>query len=145
MPDFKLSHKTKLTILAVVVFIIAIAAAIAVPTIISRDAARSELIAAMPSLAPFEVNADQTVTISGTGNGYLLIVAPDNVTQADAVALFKAYCEKRATVQNADVNDEKIYRQVTMKLVMPDGGWRIERPDSLAELDSGSAVKSLKP
>jgi hypothetical protein len=143
MPDFKLSHKTKLIILIAVVLVVAIAAAIAVPTIISRDAARSKLLASLPGMASFTVNTDQNVTIGRTNNSYLLIVAAENVTQADAVSLFKAYSEKLAAVQNLD-SAEGIHRQVTLKLVMPDGGWLIDRPD-LDELDSGAAVQPLKP
>lgn len=145
MPDFKLSHKSKLTILAVVVLIVALSAAVAVPTIISRDAARSQLITAMPDLAPFDVDLDQAVMIGRTNNSYLLIVAAENVTQADAVKLFKAFCIKRAAVLNADTTSDSIYRPVTLKLVMPDGGWLIDRPAGQADLDSGAAVETLAP
>lgn len=143
MPDFKLSHKTRLTILIVVVLVIAIAAAIAIPTIISRDAARSELLASLPDMVSFEVKAGQNVTIGRTNNSYLLIIAPEDVTQADAISLFRAYSLKLAAVQHLE-SDEGIRRNITLKLVMPAGGWLIDRPTA-NELNSGEAARPLKP
>jgi len=143
MPDFKLSHKTKLIILIVVVLVVAISAAIAVPTIISRDAARSELLASLPEMVPFEINTDQHVTIGRTNNSYLLIVAPEDVTQADAISIFRAYSEKLAGTMHLE-SDEGIHQLITLKLVMPSGGWLIDRPTG-AELISGTAGQPLKP
>jgi hypothetical protein len=145
MPSFKLSTQTKLRAFLVLVLVLAIIAVIAVPTIMNRDAARLKLLEAMPSLSPFEVDASQDVSIGRAGNRYLLIVAGENVTEADAVTLFKAFSLKRAEIQGADPADESIYRQVTVKIVMPGGGWLIDRPAGLAELDSGSAVVALNP
>lgn len=145
MPSFKLSGKTKLRIVAVIVIIVALAAAIAVPTILNRDAARAKLMAEMANIVPFDIDVSQDVSIGGVSNSYLLIVAAENVDKEDAVTLFKAYSNERAEVLGLSADDAGIYSQVTVKLVMPDGGWLIEKPASVAELDSGAAVETLNP
>lgn len=145
VPSFKLPGKTKLLILAVIVAILVIVSAIAVPVILNRDSVRTQLLSSISSFSPFAVDVDTHVTISNTENSYLLIIAGEDVTATDAVTLFKAYCQKRAAILGMSSSDPAIYKQVKLKLIMPAGGWLIDHPSSESVLDDRSAVTSLAP
>lgn len=144
MPDFKIDARTRNRILLVILAIIVLTTAIAAPLIMSRENARSQLLEAMPSISPFEVVVEKAVNIGRSDNSYLLIVAQNDITQDAAVRLFRNYAEQRAEVYGMDLS-AAIYSPVTVKIVTPEGGWLINRPDDLAAVESGSAVKPLKP
>jgi hypothetical protein len=40
---------------------------------------------------------------------------------------------------------EAIYEPVTVKIVTPEGGWKIDRPAGRASLEDGSAIVPLNP
>lgn len=144
LPDIRLSRTVKLRILLISVVAILLIAGISVPLIMQRDAARRELLAAMDNIAPFSVDAGNAAAIWHTSNNYLMISAPAAVTEADLIRLFKAFCEKRASILDIDAGDfRKVYGRVTVKLVTPDGGFLIDKPSDQAELDSGSAIVKL--
>lgn len=144
IPSIVVPLKLKLQIFGGLAAIILIVAAIVVPIILNRDSVRAKLLAEMNTVAPFTVTVAEDVAIAGTGNDQLLIATSEDVTEADMVTLFKAFCEKRAQIQNNSSTEfSSIYGQVTVKLVTPQGGWLIERPSDQAALDSGSAIKTL--
>lgn len=144
VPDFKLDPKTRNRILLIILLILVVTAAIAAPLIMNREAARNQLLEAMPVVSPFAIEVDKDVNIGRSDNSYLLIAASDSVSQEDAIQLFRAYAEKRAEVYGMDLSGN-IYSPVTVKLVTPDGGWMINRPADLAAIEDGTAVKPLKP
>jgi len=73
-----------------------------------------------------------------------MVATADSVTEQQMIAFFKAFCEKRAEAAGLDPLDfGKVYGQMTIKLVSPDGGFLIDQPASLTALDSGEAIKIL--
>jgi hypothetical protein len=144
MPNIKMSKQTKMRFLIGLLATVVVIAAIAVPLILTRDQARRQLMDAMPAIAPFTIDAAKDAAIGQISNGYLLIATEENATQADAVKLFKAYCEKRAAVYNIEMTEfGEVYGRVTVKLVTPEGGWLIDHPRNMTALDSFSAVVKL--
>lgn len=144
LPDIRLPGKVKLRILLISLVTILVIAGISIPVIMNRNSVRQVLAASIDSLAPFTVDPDRDVAIWHTANNYLMVATADSVTQAEMIAFFKAYCDKRAEVAGIDTGDfKRVYGQVTVKLVYPDGGYLIDRPASLADIDSGKAVKIL--
>jgi hypothetical protein len=146
LPDIRLSKKTKLRILVISLIVIAVIAGIGVPTVISRDQERARLLGEMGSIASFSLDAENAVTFRRANNSYLLAASAESISQAEMVALFKAYCEKRAAGRKIDLTDfNRVYGSITVKLVTPDGGYLIDRPSDLGALNSGSAVIKLDP
>lgn len=144
IPSIVVPRKLKLQIFGGLLAVILIVAAIVVPLVLNRDSVRAQLLSDMDKVAPFTVNVTKDVAIAGTGNDQLQIATSESVTEADMLTLFKAFCEKRAQIQNNSSSDfNSIYGQVTVKLVTPQGGWLIDRPTDQAALDSGSAIKTL--
>lgn len=144
IPSIVVPRKLKLQIFGSLIAVILIIAAIVVPLTLNRDSVRAQLLSEMKTIAPFTVDVAQDVAIAGTGNDQLLIATSEDVTEADMLTLFKAFCNKRAQIQNNNSTDfNSIYGPVTVKLVTPQGGWLIDRPEDQAALDSGSAIKTL--
>lgn len=144
MPDIRVPMKMKLQITALIVAVVAIVGAISVPMILSRNASRAQLMAAMTEVAPFTLNVSESVVIHGLDNSRLLIAADAAVSQADAVTLFQNYCEKRVAVEAITSQDfADVYGGVSVRLVSPAGGWQISKPASQAALADGSAVQVL--
>lgn len=144
LPDIRLPGKIKLRILLISLAVILVIAAVAIPLIMKRDEVRKGLLDSLDELAPFAIQVEKDAAIWHTANNYLMVSTADAVTQDDAIAFFKAFCEKRAALLGADAqNFQAVYSPVKVKLVSPDGGYLIAQPDSQADLDSGKAVTVL--
>ncbi len=144
MPDFKLDGKTRIRIILVILLIVVIVAAIAVPLIMRREDARGKLLAALPEFTPSPIEVENNVDIGRTDNSYLRIVLGQDITKDDAVDFFQAYAQKRAEIYGLDLTGE-IYEPVTVKIITPEGGWKIDRPAGRASLEDGSAIVPLNP
>jgi hypothetical protein len=144
LPDIKLSPRTKRRAMLISLIVLLIIAAISVPLIITRDQDKARLLTQMEEIAPFSVDTKQAVHIRGMSNSELIIVSGNNVSETDMLTLFRNFCSARATVMNIDKNDfGKACKPVTVKLVMPGGGYLIANPASAAALDDGSAITKL--
>ncbi len=144
MPDMRLSKKTKIKALIITLVALAVIAAVSVPIVLQRNTTRARLVSEMSSVAPFSVNPEKDVAISQTSNSYLLIASPEAVDEADMIKLFKNYCEKRASIQDIDLDDfGRAYGKVTVKLVTPSGGYLIAEPGDMASIESGAAIVKL--
>lgn len=144
LPDIRLPRKIKLRILLIALVLILIIAGISIPVVLNRNAVRQTLLDSVDELAPFTVDAGRDVAIWHTANNYVMVATADSVTEQQMIAFFKAFCEKRAEAAGLDPLDfGKVYGQMTIKLVSPDGGFLIDQPASLAALDSGEAIKIL--
>ena len=144
LPDIRLPRKTMLRILLISLVVILVAVAIAIPLILKRDEVRRGLLDSLDDIAPFTIQVEQDAAIWRTANNYLMVSTADAVTQDEAIAFFKAFCEKRATLLGVDTQQfQAVYAPVKVKLVSPDGGFLIAKPESQADLDSGKAVTVL--
>jgi hypothetical protein len=144
LPDMKLSAPVKRRILLITLAAILVLSGIFVPLFIQRDSVRAKLLADMPQIAPFDVDAQGGVAIRGLGNASLMIASKTAVSEADMVRLFTNYCKSRAADMKLDLNNfNAVYRPVTVKLVTEQGGYVISRPESQAALDSGEAIVTL--
>ncbi|MGI6334824.1 MAG: hypothetical protein ACOX1A_09685 [Saccharofermentanales bacterium] len=144
MPDFKLDKKTRTRIILIILLIVVLVAAIAVPLIMRREEAREKLLVALPTFTPSPIEVEKDVNIGRTDNSYLLIALSRDITKDDAIRFFQAYAQKRAEIYGMDLT-EAIYEPVTVKIVTPEGGWKIDRPAGRALLEDGSAVVALNP
>jgi len=144
LPDIRLSGKMKLRIGLIALAVILLITGISVPLVLQRNQTRAKLLEAMDNLTPFELNVENAVSIWHQNNDYLVLSSPEPVSESIALGVFKAYCEKRAEIQNIPVDDfRSVYGQVTVKLLTPEGGFLIAKPKDQAELDSGAAVEDL--
>ena len=144
LPDISLPTKVKVRILLISLAVIIAIVGISAPIIKKRDSIRAELISDMQALAPFSIDPEQAVAIWYTSNSYVMAATPDTVESDDVLVFYKAYCEKRAELYGLDpTNFEKVYGQVSVKLVYPKGGYLVDRPDSQEALESGKGLKVL--
>lgn len=144
IPDLKLSVKTRIQLSLAALLIVVVIIGISYPMITSRNKVRTGLFAAMATISPHTVNADQAVVIHGLHNQRLQLALPEAITADQAVAVFKAYSAERATLSGKDPADfADTSDDLTIKIVTPAGGFLIEKPASQAKLDDGSAVKIL--
>ncbi len=144
IPDLRLSGKTRLLLTGAAVLILAVVVAFSAPPIMKRNAARSQLRAAIPQISPTTVDVDTAVVIHGLSNQRLELALPAAITAEDAVAIFERYADQRAIVTGEDATDFSASRSdLIVKVVTPEGGFLIEQPESQAALDDGSAVQVL--
>jgi hypothetical protein len=144
LPEIKLSPRTKRRVLLISLIVLLIIAAVSVPLIITRDQDKARLLQQMENIAPFSVDTKQAVHIRGMSNSELIIASGSSVSETDMLVLFRNFCAARATVMNIDKDDfGKACKSVSVKLVMPDGGYLIAKPASKASLDDGSAITRL--
>lgn len=142
-PDIKLPFKVHLMIGIALAAIVLIFAGIAIPMALRRDRDRTAILAALPAVSPITLQADQSAALRGQDNHYLMVAVGDSVTQQQATALFKAFCEKRAEIEGIDKSQyQQVYGHSTMRLAYKDGGYLIDQPTQ-ADLDSGTAVKTI--
>lgn len=145
LPDTKLSPQMRRKVIIVTLAVIILIAAISVPLIITRDGNRSQLLEAMPEIAPFSIDADSDVVLRRLNNSFLLIVADELISRDDMILLFKNFSEKRADIHNYDPDDfSRVYGKVTVRLITPEGGYQITNPQSMAELNDKSAITEIK-
>lgn len=142
LPPIKLPKRIrKKAILAVVLFFVLLFG-IGTPVIMARNEAREEILERLPQVVPFEVEGEQTAVIRRLNNSYLLIVAPEQITEDEMVELFKGFAETRADVRDEDMGDfRRVYGRVTVKLISPDGGYILSSPASEEELYSHEAIR----
>lgn len=144
LPDIRLSGKMKLRIGLIALAVILLVTGISVPLVLQRDQTRAKLLESIGSLTPFTLNVDNAVSIWHQSNNYLVLSSPEPVSEGEAIGVFKAFCEKRAEIQEIPTSDFRaVYGQVTVKLLTPEGGYLISKPKDQAELDSGAAVEDL--
>jgi hypothetical protein len=73
-----------------------------------------------------------------------MVATGATVTENQAIALFKAFCEKRAEIRGiAKGTYNQVYGGMTLRLAYAGGGFLIDRPDQAA-LASGKAVEPLQ-
>ncbi len=144
IPNLKLSVKTRIQLSLVAVLIIAVVAGISTPLINRRNTTRTGLFAAMAKITPVAVNNDQAIVIHGMNNQRLLIALPEAITADQAKAIFTAYSAERAALTGKDATDfAAASDDLIITIVTPTGGYFINRPDSQAVLDDGTAIKTL--
>ncbi|MDD2533957.1 MAG: hypothetical protein PHC86_04605 [Eubacteriales bacterium] len=144
IPELKLSHKTKIQLILVAVAIVAIIGVAAMPSILTRNSARTTLIAAVGSYIPGTIDVDKAVVIYGMSNQRLEVALPVAITADEAKAIFLAYGEQRAKAKESTVADfTQAYGDITVKIVFPTGGFLIEQPTTQASLDDGTAIQTL--
>jgi hypothetical protein len=144
LPEIKLSPRTKKRVMLISLVILLIIAAVSVPLIITRDQDKARLLQKMADIAPFSVDVKNAVHIRGLSSTELIIASSSSISESDMVVLFRNYCIERAKIMNIDENNfNKTFKPIIVKLVMPDGGYLIDKPASQAALDDGSAVKRL--
>lgn len=142
-PDIKLPFKVHLMIAALLAAIVLLFAAITIPMALRRDRDRAAILAALPSVSPISMQADQSAGLRGQDNSYLVVTTPEAATPQQAIALFKAFSEKRAEIAGIDKSQyQQVYGRLTLRLAHKDGGYLIDTPTQ-AELDSGTAVKAI--
>lgn len=144
LPDIRVPRKVKLRIGLIALAVLLIIVGISAPVIIRRDQIRTELRAAAEDLAPFELDSETGVAIWHTANNYIIASASEVVTEEQARDFFMAYCEKRAELAGLNTDDfAEVYGSVSMKLVHPEGGYSIRKPESLSALEEGTGIKLL--
>ena len=144
LPDIRLPGRIKLRILLISLAVILAMAGITIPVVMKRDSVRQQLLESMDELAAFSLDAEKDAAIWYTANNYLMVATSDLVTQEDMIAFFRAFCEKRAELVGIDPADfARVYGNVTVKLVHPEGGYLIRQPRSPDDLLKGSAVRVL--
>ncbi|MDD2457276.1 MAG: hypothetical protein PHQ83_02060, partial [Eubacteriales bacterium] len=144
IPDLRLSVKMRLLLTGAAVLILAIIVALSAPPILKRNAARAQLLAAIPKISPTTADVETTVVIHGLSNQRLELALPTAITTEEAIALFERYADQRAMVTGEDATDFSASRSdLIVKVVTPEGGFLIEQPESQAVLDDGSAVQIL--
>lgn len=144
LPDIRLSGKMKLRIGLIALAVILLVTGISVPLVMQRNQTRAKLLESIGSLTPFSLNVDNAVSIWHQSNNYLVLSSPEPVSEGEAIGVFKAFCEKRAEIQEIPTSDFRaVYGQVTVKLLTPEGGYLISKPKDQTELDSGAAVEDL--
>ncbi len=141
LPDTKLppAFRRKLIIAAIV--IVLVIAGVSTPLVISRDNMRADLLASLPDYTPFEVDPDSDAVIRQLNNAYLMVVAPEAISEEDMIRLFKGFAEERAQMRGFDQSDfRRVYRPVTVKVLTPEGGYLLSRPQSPETLESGVEI-----
>ncbi|MDN5313726.1 MAG: hypothetical protein PWP10_2472 [Clostridiales bacterium] len=144
LPEVKLSKRTRIQLALITVIAIGLIAGIGVPTVTKRDNDRQQIIEKFASELKYDVSAEQAIAVRHIANDYALIALPEDVTAEEAAEVFKTYCDVRADIRGeADAGFAKVYGGVSMKLIMPAGGFKIEEPADQTELDSGSNIISV--
>ena len=144
LPEVKLTPKKRIQVALVFIIIAAIIAGVGIPTVTKRDNNRKAIVADFAEVLDYDIKAEQAIGIRKVANDYVLLALPEDVDQEEAVAIFRSYCDVRAKVRGESASGyDKIYGSVTMKLLMPGGGFMIDEPTDDAALQSGAAIKSL--
>lgn len=143
IPDVRIPLKMKILIGIVIIAVAGIFAAITVPLSISRDADRNAILSALPAASPIKVDSTSEAGLRRIDNSYLLVAVGETVTKEQAVALFKAFCQKRAEIRGETAGSaDQTYQGNTLRLAHAQGGYLIDSPKAAA-LDSGEAVKVI--
>lgn len=144
LPEVKLTPKKRIQVALVLVIIAAIIAGIGIPTVTKRNTDREAITARFAESITYDINADMAIGIRKVANDYVLVALPEDVDQTKAAEVFRSYCDSRAQVRGeSDAGFDKVYGSVTMKLLMPGGGFMIKEPADNAALDGGTAIKPL--
>jgi hypothetical protein len=144
IPDMKLAPRTRLILTGSAVLLIAVIVALSAPPIMKRNAARSQLVAAIPTISPIAVDPEQMAVIHGLHNQRLDLALPEAITAEQARDVFTAYAQQRAAVMGRDPQDFQATKaDLIVKIVTPAGGYLIERPASQTALEDGSAILKL--
>ena len=144
IPDIKIPARVHLAIGGFVIAVILIFAVITVPLSIRRDKDRAAILAALPSVSPVAIESESNAALRRIDNSYLMVTIGKPVTPEQAVALFKAYCEKRAEIRGiTNGTFDQIYGNATLRLAHEGGGYLIDHPNT-SSLASGAAIVVLK-
>ncbi len=144
VPDVRLPSKVKIRLFLAFLVLLLLITGITVPIVMRRDAVRSDLTAAIPSIASFPVNPERDVSIWHVDNDYIMVATEEMVSEDELVGFFKALCEKRASLLAIDSDQfEDVYGSVKLKLVYPEGGYLVTHPESESALAVGEAIKKL--
>lgn len=144
LPEVKLTPMKRIQVALVLIIIGAVIAGIGVPTVTKRDKDRKAIVSAFADRLEYDIKSEQAIGIRKVANDYVLVALPQDIDQEEAVAVFRSYCDVRAQVRGENASDfGKVYGNVTMKLLMPGGGFMIDEPTDDAALQSGAAVENL--
>lgn len=144
LPEVKLTPKKRIQVALVFIIIAAIIAGIGIPTVTKRDNDRKAIVASFAEVLEYDIDAAQAIGIRKVANDYLLLALPEDVDQKEAASIFRSFCDVRAEVRGESAASyDKVYGGVTMRLLMPSGGFMISEPADDTELESGAAIKPL--
>ncbi|HPY63792.1 MAG TPA: hypothetical protein PL100_00940 [Bacillota bacterium] len=144
VPKLKIPVKSILIMLAVAIVIVGIFAAIAVPTIVKRDARRLHIGKIFASSIPMEIDVDKDLLIQNLGCTSAVVVLKEDVTLDEGIELFHKYCDARAEIlEIEDGSFAKTRKPVTLRVATPSGGYLIDKPSDEAALKT-TAVTILK-
>ncbi len=145
LPDTKLPPAFRRKLIIAFIAVVLLIAGISTPLIITRDNVRAELLASLPDYTPFDVDPDTAAVIRQLDNSYLIVVSPEAINEADMISLFKGFAEERAEIRGFDQDDfRRVYRAVTVKVITPDGGYLLARPNSPETLESGTDIVPIR-
>lgn len=144
VPKLKIPAKSILIMLAVAVVIVGIFAAIAVPTIVKRNAQRLHIGKVFAASIPMEIDVDKDLMIQNLGCTSVVVVLKEDVTLEEGIEIFHKYCDARAeTLEIKDGSFAKTRSPVTLRVATPGGGYLIKKPSDEAALKT-TAVTKLK-
>lgn len=129
--------------------VIAIFLVITLPQTVTRDKYRANITEEFKKVLSSErykdsIDYDQGFAIYRMKNTHVDLVVEDDLTKEDVRDIFASYCKVRADVQNIDTeNTDKVYSDVSLRVVMPgEGGYLIQDKD-LADLDNLELIETL--
>lgn len=146
IPKLKIPGKAIIAMFAVVLVVIGIFAAIAVPTVAKRNDQQKRISEVFTSSLPDEISIDseRDLLIQNIGCTSATVILGADITPEEGVKVFNNYCDARAEVLEIDTASfAKTRKPVTLRIAMPSGGFLIKNPNDEAELTT-AAVTRLK-
>lgn len=146
IPKLTIPAKSKLIMFATFLILIGIVCAILIPTIRKRDsqhkAIKEKMIA---GLADYQAN-EESVDVQNLHSDSCVLVLDRAISRDEAVELFDLYGKVRAEAMGIDTNDfAQTYRPLSLHISTPEGGYRIEEPETQEALEtSDDVVRNLK-
>lgn len=144
VPKLKIPLKTILIMLGVAVVIVGIFAAIAVPTIVKRNAQSLQIGKVFAASLPMGINVEKDLLIQNVGCTSATVILGKDVTLEESIEIFHKYCDARAEVLEIEGGSfDKTRKPVTLRVATPGGGYLIKQPGDEAALKT-TAVTKLK-
>jgi len=147
LPDVNLSTKQIITLVTGFLVLALVFLGIMLPQTIKRDNHREEITARFKEdMTSSELKAaidfDEGFVISEMNNSHLDLIIREELSVEEAIKIFELYSDTRAAVIG-DVADEEKYKQVSLKIAVPEEGGYLIKDQDIADLEDHTNVIEL--